>query len=897
MLHVFLTILVSIFMTTNTNAQQIFTKTLDNGLTILVRPTHNVPEVELALWYDVGSKDEKDGERGMAHLIEHMIFKGTKQLSESDINMITHKLSGYTNAFTSYDFTTFVFRFPSNSWHHGLWMLADCMEGCTFDEEMLNSEVKVVVQELKMYKDDYQDQIMSTLMASIFAEHPYHHPIIGYKQDLLSLSRDTLYDFYKKHYHTANATLVIVGDVDPDEAIAKAEEQFGAIAPRGKKLERPFFFNEDIGQQSATIYREVEQPWACFAYKIPGLREQKGHLYYLISVLLGGGKSSVLHAKLVDELQIANAVGVGSYDLIEKDLMLISVSPKDDTVLEQIKQVINDEISRIARDGIADWEFKRMQKRAELDYLTLLENNEQQSTALGSFFIATGEADYLEKYLEKIAQATSQDVQAEIARTLRPTVQHSGYVLPLPEDEKAKSKALQEASDALDAKILAAKKRSTAVEDGKYAHQITPPAPVDFAYPKPTELTLDNGMQVLYYHNAHVPKVSMLVGLKANYLYDEKGKEGISHVHSKLLLEGTTKRDATELHKYLESNGIYLRTNSGFIGLECLRDDLGDALDVTLEVLTQPAFNEGELAKIKEQTLVDIKEYWDAPGQCIDQVARDFMYGEHPYSKLVLGTEESLASLTREDIVAHHEQYMTPKEAILVLVGDLDGHDSPEKLKAFLQQHLGGWQGPEVADLTMPKISYEPGQEVWHNMNRDQVVIGLIGPSVERTHEDYDKLALLDVVLTGGPNRSMSSRLFALREQTGLFYTIGGSLTHFTQEEPGVVFLKTIVSPDQVETAENLILGVLEKVKNEGITPEEFSEAKRTLINAAIGHFESNAEMARVFYFLKKFGFKYDLFDKRGAELSILDIESIREVAVRYCDPAKLSVVRVGPNG
>ena len=559
--------------------------------------------------------------------------------------------------------------------------------------------------------------------------------------------------------------------------------------------------------------------------------------------------------------------------------------------------MINQELARIAKEGIADWEFLRMQKRAELDYLTLLENNEQQATALGSFFLATGDVDYLEKYLANIASATPQDVQNEIARTLRPSVQHSAYVLPLAESEKEISKRLQAESDAMDAEILAAKKRSTKVEEGKYAHQITPPAPVHFSYPKPQELVLDNGVQVLYYHNPHVPKVSVLIAQKANYLYDEKGKEGISHVHSKLLLEGTTQRDATELHRHLESSGIYLRTNSGFVGLECLRDDLGDGLDAVLEVLTQPAFKESELAKIKEQTLVDLKELWDSPGHCIDQVAREFMYGEHPYSKQVLGNKESIAALSRDDIVAHHENYVTPQESIMVLVGDLDGHDTPEKLKAFLHEHLGSWQGKKVADLVMPPITYKPAQVLWHEINRDQVVIGLIGPSVARKSEDYDKLALLDVVLTGGPNRSMNSRLFALREQTGLFYTIGGSLSHFTQEDPGMVFLKTIVSRDQVETAEDLIKGVLETIKNEGVLPEELSEARQTLINAAIAHFESNAEMARVFYFLKKFNFEYDLFDKRGTTLSILNVDSLREVAVRYCDPAKLSTVRVGRNG
>ena len=161
--------------------------TLSNGMNVLVLPSHIIPKVSVQLWYYVGSKDEQSREKGLAHLLEHMIFKGTATLSESDINEITHKLSGTCNAFTSYDYTAYIFDFPTQNWQMSLRLLADCMRNCTFKQEHLNSELKAVIQELKMYKDNYTSSLLESMMASIFPDHPYHHPIIGYKQDLWSL--------------------------------------------------------------------------------------------------------------------------------------------------------------------------------------------------------------------------------------------------------------------------------------------------------------------------------------------------------------------------------------------------------------------------------------------------------------------------------------------------------------------------------------------------------------------------------------------------------------------------------------------------------------------------------------------------------------------------------------
>ena len=221
--------------------RKVFKSVLENGLTVLTLPFKLIPKVSIQLWYNVGSKDEKSGQKGIAHLIEHMIFKGTATLSECDINLITHKLSGYCNAFTSYDYTGYLFDFPTQHWHEALPIMADCMGNCTFKQEFLNSELKAVIQELKMYKDNYTASLIENLISTTFQDHPYHHPIIGYKQDLWSLTRDSLINFYNHHYIPNNATIGVDGDVDHEQVIEIANKNFGHIKPDWRYKKEEFY--------------------------------------------------------------------------------------------------------------------------------------------------------------------------------------------------------------------------------------------------------------------------------------------------------------------------------------------------------------------------------------------------------------------------------------------------------------------------------------------------------------------------------------------------------------------------------------------------------------------------------------------------------------------------------
>ncbi len=374
---------------------------LDNGLTILVRESHEIPKVSLQIWYNVGSKDELLGEKGIAHLIEHMIFKGTDTLSESDINTVVHKLSGSCNAFTSYDYTGYLFNFPTQHWREALPIVADCMTNCLFKEDMLNSEMKAVIQELKMNRDNYERSLLEEMVGMIFPDHPYHYPIIGYKQDLWTVSGKDLLAFYKKHYKPNNATLVVVGDVNAAEVAELAQEYFGDIPKDFNYVKKNHFFHRDIASRSITLYREVVQPTVVYAFVVPGAAEKKDTALDIFEWVLGEGKSSRLYKKLVNDTQLATDINVGSWGFFDHGLFFIIVEPKNRGDVAQIEQIILAELEDIAKNGVTDEEFESGLKKTQMAFYTLLEAIEDQAYAIGHTYLATGDENYVFTALEQ----------------------------------------------------------------------------------------------------------------------------------------------------------------------------------------------------------------------------------------------------------------------------------------------------------------------------------------------------------------------------------------------------------------------------------------------------------------------------------------------------------------
>lgn len=868
---------------------QVFKRVLKNGLTILIVPRHDIPKVSLQLWYDVGSKDELTGQRGIAHLIEHMIFKGTEKLSESDINAITYRLSGSCNAFTSNDYTGYLFDMPAQHWKEIVPVMADCMSNCTFKKQHLNSELKAVIQELKMYNDDYLSTLIERMMGSIFVDHPYHYPIVGYKQDLWGIQSKKLVDFYKKFYGPNNATMVIVGDVDPEEAYLVIDKEFSAIPPLNK-IERPEFYHGfDVASTSNTIYRDVQQPMLIFGWTIPGTRAKMDYQFDLLSWILGAGRGARLYTKLVTDLGIATELQSFVFDLFDQGVFFIYVQPRDIEDADRIKAIIFDEIERYRREGITDAELERAERKTKMDIISLFENNQKIAYVLGKLFVATGDENYLFNYDKAPREKIKTDIHEILKKYFAPVLVHSGSVLPLAEEDKPLWILQQEISEKEDAAILSQITREDSVEEPIFVDKINIQVPNGFDFPKAERFTLSNGIEVFALNRPGLGKIDLLIDLKAKHFYDAKDKQGCSMMIADLLQEGTKRHSATAFALELESLGMELNTFPGQIGMTMLSSDAKAGLGLLTEVLTEPAFEDEAIERIRIQQLAELKLFWDTPTDFIAQVAREEIYGEHPYGRNMMGTAESVAGITKADILEGYQRLISPSGARLAIVGDFTNLS----IKNLLETSIGQWRGVEVPDFIFPVLTEPTPRIVKRVINRDQIVLAYAGLSVERLNENFDALLLFDQVLTGGILGSMNSRLFSLRERTGLFYTISGSLLAGASHQPGMVFVKAIVSPDRLEEAEKAIEGVFKEGASK-LTKQELEEAQRAVINSFVDNFAMQRQTAATFIVLDTYGFGGDYFDLRPEQLMGVTINDIHESVQEVLDVNKLVKIRVG---
>jgi len=871
------------------NNVKILKRVLRNGLTVLVAPVRTIPKVSAQIWYNVGSKHEKDGEKGLAHLIEHMVFKGTKNLSESDINLITTKLSGSCNAFTAHDYTGYLFDFPTQNWKHALSILSDCMCNCTFKEELLNSELKAVIQELKMYKDNYTMSVVEELMGAIFTGHPYNYPIIGYKGDLYNLDSESLHRFYQKHYTPQNATLIVVGDVDAEDVFAEVEQEFGAIEGGEKRERDDFYLERDFSAKSVTLYRDVKQPIVVCAFMVPGSVYKIDYVLDVLSWLVGSGRGSRLYKRLVNELGIATEVESFAYDLFEHGLFFVQVQPQNIDDIPAIIKHVKEEVQKMLQDGFSDKEIDRAKAKANADYLSLLEGNQNLAYAIGKTYLATGDESYLLKYQDISTEELRDGLENLFETCLNPELMHTGFVLPLQEDDRDYWEVLQAISDQEDERVLRGKSRTMAVEEGRAVCDIEPKDLINFSYPKAETFTLENGLEVLYYHDDRIPKVEAILELKSDFLYDPSDKEGLSNFVSKMLTRGTSHFSAEELADQVEQKGMALTATSGVVSLSMLSKDFVHGFSLLYEILAEASFDESMVEKVRKRLYTDIADYWDQPYQFCNDLIRKEVYKNHPYTKNLLGTRESVATITRDDLIDFYKRMITPRGARLVIVGDL----SRDELKKNLEDTIGKWSGPEVDDIKFPSLASVDSRSMSHYINRDQVVMSFAGLSVDRKHADYDKLLLFDQVFGSGVLGSMSSRLFQLREQTGMFYTISGSLLARSGKQPGIALVKTIVSLDRLEEAEEAIVGVINQAADT-VTDIELQEACRALVNSMVDNFESYRQTAAAFLFLRRYNLPSDYFDMRAQQLQRVSLQDVQDAVKRVLDTNKMITLKVG---
>ncbi len=869
-------------------------KVFVNGLTVLVLENHKIPSVSMEMWYRVGSINEGSKEKGLAHLIEHMWFKGTKKLSESDINEITHSCSGYTNAFTMQDATGYIFTFPSQHWKVGVEILADCMTNCRFDEQMLNSELKAVIQELKKGEDDYVRTLYYDMLSLVYQDHPYGHPIIGYKHDLWNLERDNLFDFYKKHYVPNNAFLVVVGDVKAEDVFSVVEKYCGAI-PADLDFEiEEFYHSRKMASKSVTLFRDVQVPMVIMVADLPSIKIKKNHhTYDVLASVLASGKNSRLEKILVDELKLVSSVSAFPWVLNDATPFFIAFEPKDVHDNVKIKKIIFDEFAKLATEGPTEEELAWALKRSKTEFLQFFEYNRKMAHTIAQLYMQTGDPQFIYKYLEYPAEKIKEEIKEFCRDYCIPSLMHMGEIMPLQEADAQAWSTLQTLSDQEDSRILNGRVRTLPVEPAQYAKTIKAETPQSFSFAKAECAHLSNGLKVLISNSSYVPKIDLVLTFKAcSAVYDPENKQGLYEYMTRMMLEGTKNYKGTTLAQEMEKMGINYALHPGSLTLSVLSEDFEKGLEFLKELLMNVTFADDALSKVHHTMVQDLKSYWDEPTEFVTQLIIEKMYKGHPYSKCKYGTFESLEKITRKDLVDFYKSVIVPKGAKLAVVGDVSGYD----VVATLEKYLSSWRGDCDITLSYPSLEKQEASIVTYPINRDQVVLAFVKPSINRLDPDFDALLLFEQAFSGGDSSSMNSKLFALRERSGLFYGIGGTFFALSDEQPGLFVVKTMVSLDRLKEAETEIKKLLEMVAD-SLTEAELEDAKKLIINNRVKNFESNARIATTFLFLERFGFPANYFDTRVATLEKITLNDVKKAVKKILKVDELVTFKVGRVG
>ncbi|MBE9537323.1 MAG: insulinase family protein [Proteobacteria bacterium] len=406
---------------------------LKNGLKVITIEDHKDPVITFQVWYRVGARNEITGKTGLAHLTEHMMFKGTEKYKKGEVSRTVARHGGNENAFTSQEYTAYFQTFSKDKLHISLNLESDRMVNMIVDPEEFLLERDVVMEERRQRTDDDPTSVVvEEMFAAAFKTHPYRNPIVGWMSDLQNLSRKDLINWYKTYYLPNNATIILAGDFDRSEALKAIKKSFGSIpagsTPPAMTIKEP----EQLGERRVWVKKEAQLPFIFAGYKVPNLGHPDEYPLQMLENILSAGKSSRLYKSLVYEKQSALYAG-GSYDGLSKDpgLFYFYAGVKPGVKTEDVEEGIYLELEKIKESGVSNLELQKAKNQLEASFITSQDSIFYQAMQIGRLDAAGVDYHYLEQYLDNIRKVTKEDVVAAAKKYFVADRRTVGILVPL----------------------------------------------------------------------------------------------------------------------------------------------------------------------------------------------------------------------------------------------------------------------------------------------------------------------------------------------------------------------------------------------------------------------------------------------------------------------------------
>jgi zinc protease len=826
---------------------------LPNGLTIIVQEDRSAPVASVQAWCATGSiyEDQHLG-AGLSHILEHMLFKGTKTRSTNQIAQKIQDVGGYINAYTSFDRTVFWIDVPKDGVSSALDILADAMMNSTLPPEEYQKEQEVIRREFAMGMDDPDRMTGLLLFATAYQRHPYRFPVIGELEIYNQLTQEQVMQYYKTRYVPNNLTFVVVGDVDAEKVRQQLAELFKlypeeSLKPLFIPAEPPQLGRREVHQEFATELTHLSLAW-----HIPELTNPDVPALDLLSTILGEGRSSRLYRRVREEAGLAFSISAFSYTPGDPGLFGIdaTVDPKKREAAEQLALRIVDEVKNA---GVTTEELAKAKKIMLSHHLGTLTTMRGQASDIGSNWLLTRDLNFSRHYLDAVQKVTVKDIESVAATYLT---------------EKNLTVISLNPKGSLVGKAEGAK----AVAAGEIQ-----------------KFDLSNGLRLLVREDPRLPLVAMGAVFRGGLLAETPQDNGITRLMAKVLLKGTKTRTAEQIANDIEAVGGSISSDAGnnsfSVSVDVTNPDVKLGLDLLSDVLLNATMPEKAIAREKEIQIAAIQQEEEQLTTVARNIMRQALFPQHPYALRSNGSVESVQRLTQKELLEFRDRYVVAKNGVVLVFGDVKASE----VKQLVEQTLGKMK-PGALALTDAKPSVPLGKPETVESHKDKaqgvIMVGFRGASL--SSPDRYALDLIDEA-----SSDLGSRFFIrIREQMGLAYYVGaGQMQGLV---PGLFSFYLGTDPQKIEPVKTALLDEIHKLANDGLTPEELVRAKKKLIGQQEIANQSNDAFGYHCALDELYGLGFNYYKRLDHDVNAVTLDAIKQVAAKYFrdQPYVLATVR-----
>jgi len=823
---------------------------LDNGQNVIIQQVKSNPIVTIDTWIKTGSINENDKNNGVSHFLEHLFFKGTTNHAPGEFDKILETKGAITNAATSKDFTHYFITIPSEYFNLALEMHADMLSNPLIPSKELEKERKVVIEEIAKDLNSPNSLCYENLIEMLYTQHPYKRKVIGKKEIIETITRDEILSYYHDYYNPSNMVTVIVGDVNPQEAINKVKENFKS---ENKKTIKNVFPKESIltQQKRKTAYFPAETGYMLIGFRGVKIDAQESYALDVLSTILGEGRSSVFYQDIKEHKQLANSIAAVNAGFKDDGIFYISANfiPEKQQKLED---AIFSNIEQIQKNGVTQEQLNLAKNIIERDTYYSRESISNIASEIGYTFVTTDDIKLYENYIDNIKKVTADEVKRVANKYLGINKSAVSIVLPQNCEQSAKSNEHP----------IAVVTPAKLISENKFTQKYQ----------------LANNATVLITPNEINDIIAISIYAKGGTLVEKI--PGTAQMTSSVLLKGTKNYSSLELAQVLEDNGIKIqpgvKSDAFTITVLTTKKEYDKTLSILKEILNNATLDAYEVDKVKNEALQGIKRSKDVPLNVALDGYKTLIFENSPYSISNTVLEKNIPTIERADIENYYRNIFSPENIVVSINGNVDKEKTLNEFSKMFAGKSPKFDYSNYADIIPYNKSVKSATQEIKDLKTDWIIIGWQTDGVNNL-KDYATLEIINTILGTG----MDSRLFKnLRDKEGLAYQIGSEFAPNVLRGVFVTYIGT--NPENLECAKTKMLEEVYKFKTEFVSTKELEEAKDKIIGHYIIAQETNLDKAATVGWFETTGRGYEFNEEYKKLINSVTESDIIEVANKY---------------